>query len=54
MMTDSVTDDAAKYEDAFSPDVKRQKQVTELFKQLLEIRENQLNCPPVALTGHLH
>ena len=54
MMTDSVTNDAVNYEDAFSSDVKKQKQVTELFRQLLEIRENQPNCPPVALTGPLH
>ena len=54
MMTDSVTNDAVKYKDAFCPDVVKQKQVTELFQQLLEIRENQLNCPPVALTGPLH
>ena len=54
MMTDSVTNDAVKYEDVFSPDVKKQKQVTELYRQLLEIRENQLKCPPAALTGPLH
>ena len=48
LVTKSVTNDGIKYEDVFSPDVKKQKQVTELFKQLLEIREKLLNCQPAA------
>ena len=54
MMTDSLTNDAVKYEDVFSTDIKKQKQVTELFRQLLEIRGKKLNCQPAAITGPLH
>ena len=54
MISQNVTIDTAKYEDIFSPDVSKQKHVTELFIQLLEIRERILNSPPVAVTGPVH
>ena len=41
------------YEDIFSEDVHKQKQVTELFENLLEIRNNILSSLPVTLTGPL-
>ena len=43
-----------KYLDIFSSDIMKQKQATELFKQLLEFRKNLLNSPPVATTGPVH
>ena len=43
--SNTVTDtDSVRYDDIFVEDVRKQKQVTELYKQLLEIRTNQLNC----------
>ena len=54
MISQNVAKDKAKYEDIFSPDVIEQKQVTELFIQLLEIGERILNSPPVAVTGPMH
>ena len=54
MRTNNVAIDAVKYEDIFSPDIVKQKQVTELFAQCLEIREIIQNSPPAALTGPMH
>ena len=54
MISQNVAKDIAKYEDIFSPDVIKQKQVTELFFQLLEIQERILNTPAVAVTGPVH
>ena len=44
---------SAKYEDIFSQDVLKQKQVTELYRQLLQIR-NQLISQPETITGPVH
>ena len=41
------------YEDIFSEDVYKQKQVTKLFENLLEIRNQILNSLPVTSTGPL-
>ena len=43
-----------KYQDVFSADVVKQKQVTELYRQLLDVRANLLDSSPVAATGPLH
>ena len=48
-----VTSSKVKYEDIFSEDVKKQKQVTQLFENLLEIRNNILSSLPVTSTGPL-
>ena len=40
-----------KYEDIFSEDVNKQKQVTQLFENLLEIRNNILNSLLMTSTG---
>ena len=37
-----VADGGIRYEDLFSEDVKKQKQVTALFKELLELRNNMI------------
>ena len=42
-----------RYEDIFSNDVRKQKQVVELYENLLEIRNRILNGIPVACTGPL-
>ena len=39
------------YQDIFSSNVVRQKQVTELYRQLLDIRIDLLDSQPVAVTG---
>ena len=49
-----ITDSDIKYEDVFSPDIRKQKQAAELYRELLEIRNNILNSPPVATTGPVH
>ena len=41
---------AVKYEDVFSPDVRKQKAATESFQQLLQIR-NEIISQPVAMTA---
>ena len=41
------------YEDIFSEDPRKQKQVTELYRQLLQIR-NEIMSQPVATTGPVH
>ena len=43
-----------KYEDIFSNDVGKQKQVTELYRRLLEIRNKIISSQPVANTGPVH
>ena len=43
-----------RYEDVFSLDIFKHKQATELYRQLLEVRENLLNSQPEALTGPVH
>ena len=49
----NISQNKAKYEDIYSSDVQKQKQVTELFNQMLQIR-NQILSQPVVLTGPLH
>ena len=39
------------YEDIFSQDVQKQKQVTVLYEKLLQIRSTLVNSLPVACTG---
>ena len=42
------------YQDVFSSNIVKQKQVTELYQQLIEVRKNLMNSQPVALTGPVH
>ena len=49
-----ITESDIRYEDVFSPDITKQKQVVELYRELLEIRSNIINSPPVATTGPVH
>ena len=46
-----VTNGNISYEDIFSSDICKQKQVTEVYEQLLKIRNEILSSPPVANTG---
>ena len=50
----NIATDTIQYSDVFSTDVCKQKQVTEAYSQLLEIREKLLNSSPVANTGPVH
>ena len=52
--SDTISHSDIKYEDIFSSEIMKQKQATELFKELLEVRNNLLNSPPVATTGPVH
>ena len=55
LQTDIVTNNTISYNDVYSSDVVKQKEVTELYTHLLKIREDLLNStPPVALTGPMH
>ena len=47
------TNNIVEYEDVFSPDTKKQKQATELYQQLLQIR-NEILSQPVLNTGPMH
>ena len=42
-----------RHEDIYSEDVRKQKSITEIFKQLLQVR-NELISQPVAITGPMH
>ena len=53
-ISDILSQGDVQYQDIFSSDTMKQKQATELFKQLLEVRNNLLNSPPVATTGPVH
>ena len=53
-ISDILSQSDVQYQDIFSSDTMKQKQATELFKQLLEVRNNLLNSPPVATTGPVH
>ena len=54
MTSSNIATDTIQYSDVFSTDVVKQKQVTEAYSQLLEIREKLLNSLPVANTGPVH
>ena len=49
-----VTNIDIRYEDIFSPDISKQKQVTELYRQLLDTRNKIISSQPVANTGPVH
>ena len=51
---ETSTNSSIKYEDIFSKDIIKQKQVTELYRQLIEIRNTILNSSPVTQTGPMH
>ena len=52
--TSEMCNDDVKYEDVFSRNVLKQKQATELYRQLLDIRDEMLNSQPEAVTGPMH
>ena len=52
--SDAILSGNVKYEDIYSTDVTKQKQFTDLYLQLIDIREKILNSPPVAVTGPVH
>ena len=52
--SNDITGRNIKYEDVFSHDVVTQKQVTELYSQLLDVRTKLMESQPVALTGPVH
>ena len=52
--SDSLTYDKAKFEDIFLSDIKKQKEITEMYRQLLEIRNKILSSQPVVITGPVH
>jgi hypothetical protein len=53
-ITSDISNSDIRYEDVFASDIMKQKQVTELHQQLLEVRNNLLNHQPVAVTGPMH
>ena len=50
----AISQGDVKYEDVFSNNIVKQKQATELYQQLLEIRTNIQNSQPEAVTGPVH
>ena len=52
--SDNVSYSDIKYTDVFSKDVAKQKQVTELYEQLLEVRTRLLDSEPDTTTGPVH
>ena len=52
--SEHLVTNAVKFEDIYSPDVTKQRQITELYLQLIDIREKTLNSSPVAITGPVH
>ena len=53
-VTQDITQSDVRYADIFSSDIRKQKQVTELYQQLLQIRDNILQSFPVTETGPVH
>ena len=49
-----ISTSVIKYEDIFCGDIVKQKQITEKYRQLLDLRNNLLNSLPVATTGPVH
>ena len=54
IQTNNLVIEAVKYQDIFSPDIVKQRQVTELYTQCLEIRDKILKSPPAPVTGPMH
>ena len=52
--SDNVSYCDTKYSDVFSNDVVKQKQVTELYEQLLEVRRRLLESEPDTTSGPVH
>ena len=52
--SEAILSGNVKYEDIYSHDVTKQKQITDLYLQLIDIREKILNSSPVAVTGPVH
>ena len=50
-VSNDVTNNVIQYEDIFSSDIGKQKKVTHLYEQLLEIRNKMMSSLPVASTG---
>ena len=48
----SISD--CQYEDVFSENIRRQKSTTEIYRQLLEIRNEKLSQPVAIVTGPVH
>ena len=53
-VTQEITQSDVRYKDIFSSDVRKQKQVTELYQQLLQICDNILQSFPVTETDPMH
>ena len=51
LQCETVTSNTIVFEDIFSNDLAKQRQITELLSQLLQIRDKLLNSLPVAPTG---
>ena len=54
MRTESVATNCVEYSDVYSSDIVKQKQVTEMYTQLLRIREEILDSVSVTQTDPLH
>ena len=52
--SDNLSSSDIRHEDIFSSDIVKQKQATELYRQLLEVRTNLMNTQPVDRTGPVH
>ena len=52
--TGDVSRNSVSYSDVYSSDVFRQKEITELYTELLRTRDELINSTPVAITGPVH
>ena len=50
----NLATDTVKFEDIFSTDIYKQKEIVELYRQLLDLRAKLLSSQPVATTGPVH
>ena len=53
-LSDNLAIDSVKLENIFLSDTKKQKETTELYRQLFEVRNKMLNNQPVTTTGPMH
>ena len=52
--TDTVSRNNVSFSDIYSSDIMKQKEITELYSELLRIREELMKSTPVAITGPVH
>ena len=54
LQSEALSSQMIKFEDIYSTDIVKQKEITQLYIQLMDIREKIISSPPVFITGPVH